>query len=340
MVSNKNYLHSRACKCYLERGRNLERYNGYHIHLWCKEYLDKLDFQTQNFWVAKKTIGKIHRGQKIFSTKKKKTYESQGGKVREITCFKKETRKAMRKLLPFIDISADWQHGFTNQKDIFTQFQQLCDFAIRKNFQVSVVSMDLEDAFHQITEEQVYCIFRFIFRVNKKQSSELAHKCCIKGRLFQGNTLAPILFNIWFSRFYSIIERNIQGNNVLITSYADDITMITSYRSISWKFMKFIQKLIENIGFKINKAKTRVRNGKNMEACGLQFKFNKFGEWKVMPRSMKGLNNNLRLWEHLKRLGITTTLRLNSKGELITIQEMEKGLMNWKTRIQNFQPLT
>ena len=338
MVSSRNYLHSRACKCYLERGRNLERYNGYHIHLWCKEYLGKLDFTTQNFWVAKKTVGKIHRGQKIFSIKKKDSYEKQGGKVREITCFKKETRKAMRKLIPYLDIPTSWQHGFTSQRDIFTQFTQLSKFALTRNFRVSVVSMDLENAFNQISEEQVYCIFRFIFRVNKKQSTELARKCCVKGHLFQGNTLAPLLFNIWFSRFYSIIERNIQGNNVLITNYADDITMITRYESISWKFMKFIQRLIENIGFKINKTKTKVRNGKNLEATGLQFKFNKFGEWKVMPRSMKRLNNNLRLWEHMKRLGITTTLRLNSKGEFITIEEMEKGLNNWKNRIQNFQP--
>lgn len=338
MVSSKNYLHSKSCKCYLERGRKLERYNGYHIHLWCKEYLDKLDFSTRNFWVAKKSIGGIHRGQKIFSTKKKKQYEQQGGKVREITCFKKETRKAMRKLIPYLDIPTSWQHGFTSQRDIFTQFKQLCDFALTRNFEVSVVSMDLENAFNQITEEQVYCIFRFIFQVNKKQSTELARKCCVNGHLFQGNTLAPLLFNIWFARFYSIIEKNIQGNNVLITNYADDITMVTRYPSISWKFMKFIQKLIESIGFKINRTKTKVRNGKNLEATGLQFKFNKHGEWKVMPRSMKKLNNNLRLWEHMRKLGITNTMRLNSKGEFITIEEMEKGLKNWKNRIQKFQP--
>lgn len=338
MVSSKNYLHSRACRRYLERGRNLERNQGYHIHLWCNEYLDKLDFTTNQFWVAKRSIGKVFRGQKIFSKKKLNQYLQQGGKVREITCFKKETRKAMRKLLPQLDIPTDWQHGFTNQRDIFTQFTQLSKYALTRNFKVSVASIDLENAFDQITEEQVFCIFRFIFKVNKQQSTELARKCCVNGHLFQGNTLAPLLFNLWFSRFYAMIEKNIQYNNALITNYADDITLITRYPSISWKFLKFIIKLIESIGFKINKEKLKVRSGKNLEATGLQFKFNKYGEWKVMPRSMKKLNNNLRLWEHMKGLGIDTTLRVNAKGELITIQEMEKGLTNWKNRIQQYQP--
>lgn len=337
-VSYRNYQHSRACSRYLEKnGRNLEYKNGYQIHKWCNKYLNKLDFTTQRFWVAKKDIGKIHRGQKIFSNKKKTDYINQGGKVREIICYKKETRKAMRELIEPLDIPTTWQHGFTKKRDIFTQFEELAKFALRRNFKVSVVSIDLENAFNQLTEEQIFCIFRFIFKLNKKQSEQLAKRCCLNGKLFQGNTIAPLLFNVWFSRLYAMIDK-MQYDNMLLTNYADDITLVTLYPSISWKFLRFIMKLIKTAGFKVNRAKTRIRNGINMEATGLQYRFDCFGNWKVLPRSMVKLNNLIRLWDHMESLGIEKTLRMNKKGELISVQEMKRGLNNWKNRIQTFSP--
>lgn len=336
-VSSKNYLHSRACKRYLEKGRNLEYQNGYWIHKWCNKYLNKLDFNTQRFWVAKRDLGNIHRGQKIFSNKKRIKYEAQGGKVREITCYKKETRKAMRELIVALDIPTKWQHGFTRNRDIFTQFEELTKFALRRNFKVSVVSLDLENAFNQLTEEQIFCIFRFIFKLNKNQSTKLASVCCINGHLFQGNTIAPLLFNIWFSRLYAMIDK-MQYRNMLLTNYADDITLITLYPSISWKFLRFITKLIRTAGFKINRAKTKIRNGINMEATGLQYRFDCWGNWKVMPRSLGRLNNNLRLWDHMETLGIENTLRMNKEGKMISVSEMKRGLNNWKNRIQMFSP--
>ena len=338
----KDIQHAKACKVYLVGKSNntkLDYYNGYHIHLWCKENLQKLDFKIIDFWVVKKDFNGYKRGQKIMNKAEMEKFVVNGGRVRNISCFDKRTRKAMRELLPYLDIQTPYSHGFTENRDIFTQFQTLTEYALRNNFSGSVVSLDLSDAFDQITKEQVYAIFKYVFDLNKKQAEELSEKCTRNGHLFQGNTLAPLLFNIWFSRFYSIIDRNIQHNHCLITNYADDITIMLEYKTASWKFIRFIIKILKQIGFKINKSKVKIRNAKNLEATGLQYKNSAMGDWKVYPRSNKKLLNNIRLWEHLERQGIKTTLRLNKEGNPITLQEMLNGLKNWFNRVNAFQPV-
>lgn len=337
----KDIQHAKACKVYLTKMSNtkLGYQNGYHIHLWCNEYLHKLKFDIIDFWVVKKDFRGYKRGQKIMNKSEMQKFVNMGGKVRNISCFDKETRIAMRQLIEYLDIQTPYSHGFTKNRDIFTQFQTLSQYALRNNFLGSVVSLDLSNAFDQITGNQVYAIFRYVFELNKKQAEELSRKCVRNGHLFQGNTLAPMLFNIWFSRFYMIIDKSIQGNHCLITNYADDITIMLEYKTASWKFIKFIIKLIKQIGFQINKSKVKIRNAVNLEATGLQYKNSGTGDWKVYPRNNKKLLNNIRLWEYLKGLGIENTLRQNRKGELITLDEMLNGLKNWFNRVNTFQPV-
>lgn len=339
----KDIQHAKSCKAYLVknygRGLKLEYNNGYKIHQWCNKYLNKLKFEIIDFWVVKKDFCGYKRGQKIMNKKEKEEFVGKGGRVRNISCFDKETRKGMRELIPLLDIPSKYSHGFTKDRDIFTQFQTLANFALRNNFSGSTVSLDLEDAFDQITVEQVYSVFRFIFGLNKRQAEQLSMRCTRNGHLFQGNTLAPLIFNLWLIRFYSIIDRNIQHNHCLITNYADDITIMLEYKTASWKFIKFIIRILKQIGFKINKQKIKVRNAICLEATGLQYKHSPNGEWKVYPRNMKKLKNNIRLWEYLNGQGIETTLRLNRKGELITLGDMLNGLKNWFNRVNTFQPV-
>lgn len=342
-VSRRNLLHAKSCKSYYTRTigaigeKNIEYINGYHIYLWCKQYLNKLDFSIINFWVVKKDHKGLKRGQKIMSKKKMLQFTGNGGKVREIRCYKKETRKAMRQLIEYLDLYNKYGYGFTNNKDIFTQMEKLSSFSMRRNFQTSVVSIDLQDAFTQITQEQIYCIFRHIFKLNTKDSEKLAEICCYKGRLFQGNTIAPLLFNLWFARVHNILHKQ-QENNMILTNYADDLTLITLYKSMSHKYLRFIIRILKSCGFTINKQKLKIYSGKNLEATGLQYKFNKYGEWKIYPRKQRKLKNLIRLWEYLDSKGIENTLRTNALGQFIKVSEMINGLKNWEHRCSEFQP--
>ena len=341
-ISVENLNHAKACKKYFEDNLGLPniRYTkGYALYNWCNKYLNSLDWTVQKFWVCKTNINGYKRGMKLMTIGEKSKYESMGGKTRQILCHKKETRKAMSELTEILELTAPQQHGFAKGKDIFTLMKSASEEALRRNFKVSVASLDLSDAFGQITQEQTYAMLRHIYGLNVKQAEILADKLCYNGALFQGNVWSPTLFNLWFVRVISRLER-VMGNNrnFQIFTYADDITIITQYSSISWKFLKFVIKVIKQCNFKINKKKTKVVSGKNMEICGLQWK--QGSQWKIYPRNTWKLKKLLRLWVYMdNKYPMGTTKRLNKIGNHIHISEMKNGLENWYKRSTQFQPI-
>lgn len=342
-ISVENLNHAKACRKYFEdlTGQDIRYTKGYKLYQWCNKYLDNLDWTVQKFWVCKINLGKYKRGMKLMTQSEKTAYENMGGKTREILCHKKETRQAMSELTAELELTAECQHGFAKGKDIFTLMSNASNFALQRNFKVSVASIDLENAFCQINEEQVYAMLRHVYQLNVKQSEELSKRLTHNGRLFQGNVWSPLLFNLWFVRVIARIQK-IQANNrnFQLYTYADDITLITLYQSMSWKFLKFIMRIITQCGFKINKAKTKVRSGINMEICGLQYKTPNRNEWKIYPRNTHGLKKKIRMWEYLERsYPYGTTKRLNRTGTPISIQEMKNGLENWYHRSTTFQPV-
>ena len=328
--------------------KNLLRYNtkhdleyksGYKIFKWCRNYIEHDDYSLHQFWVVKYNKNGYKRGQKIMNSREYQDFINNGGETREIRCHQELTRLHMRELIEPMDVTMPNRHGFKKNKDIFTLMQTASQRMERGNgFKGTVVSLDMRNAFNQITTDQIYLIFKKIFDLNHKDSEALANICSYKGHLFQGCVIAPLIFNIWFSKVFERIE-TMRNSNFELYSYADDLTLLIDYKSLSWKFLKFIIRIIETSGFKINKRKTRVANATHMEICGLQWKTNPLGEWKIYPRQTKKLKSKLRMWKYLESKGIKTTNRLNKNGQPITIQEMLKGLENWYLRSTQFQPL-
>ena len=341
-VRKENLKHISSCRKNLLKTNSkhdLEYKNGYKIYKWCRNYLDNDDYTLNRFWVVKHDKNGYKRGQKIMTKSEQQKFIVNGGETREIRCHNELTRLHMRELIEYLDVEMYNRFGFKRNKDIFTLMQTASERMERGNqFRGTVVSIDLSNAFEQVSEEQVYLIFKKIFDLNHQDSEKLAKVCTYQGHLFQGCTIAPQLFNIWFARVFERID-TMRNSNFELYSYADDLTLLLDYSSISWKFLKFIIRIIESSGFKINKAKTKIRNAQHMEICGLQWKTNPLNEWKVYPRKTKKLKAKIRLFKYLLNKGITTTRRLNSKGDPITTLEMLKGLENWHTRCQNFQPI-
>lgn len=341
-IKAENLNHAKACKKYFEDNLgqpNIRYTKGYALYKWCNKYLNSLDWTVQKFWVCKRNVGKYKRGMKLMTQREKLAYENMGGTTRQILCHSKETRRAMSEITEILELTAPTQHGFAKGKDIFTLMKVASEEALKRNFDVSVVSLDLTDAFGQITQEQTYSMLRHIYGLNVKQAEELSQKLCYNGALFQGNVWSPLLFNLWFVRVISRLEK-VMGNNrnFQIFTYADDITIITQYPTISWKFLKFVMKIIKQCNFKINKAKTKVVSGRNMEVCGLQWK--QAETWKIYPRNTWKLKKLLRLWVYMEnKYPHGTTKRLNRMGIPITISEMKNGLENWYKRSTQFQPI-
>ena len=341
-VQKKDLAHVMSCRKNLLRYNNkkdLETKNGYAIYKWCRNYLETDDFSVHKFWVVKHDKGKYKRGQKIMNKAEQQKFIKSGGETREIKCHGELTRLHMRELIEPLDLTMPNRHGFKRNRDIFTLMEKASQRAeLGNRFKGTVVSLDMKDAFEQVTKDQVYLIFKKIFDLNHKDSQKLSEICTVNGHLFQGCTISPLIFNIWFSRVFERIE-TMRNDNFELYTYADDITIIIDYSSLSWKFLKFLVKVIEQCGFKINKRKTKVRNAQHMEVCGLQWKTNPLGEWKIYPRGTKKLKSKIRMWRYLIQKGITTSKRLNKNSEAIMTAEILKGLENWYSRSTSFQPL-
>ena len=340
-ISLEDVKHVKSCKSYLENLYGDIRYNqGYKLFKWCKQYLYSDSWSVNKFWVCKKDIAQYKRGMKLMNQKEVNQYQKLGGEVREILCHPEMTRLHMSELTEQIELCSPYQHGFVKDRDIFTLMETASQFSLRKNFQTSVASIDLQNAFGQISENQVYAIFRFIYGLNVKDAEELAKRCCYNGHLFQGNTWAPTLFNIWFVRVFSRIEKfQLNNSNFILLSYADDLTLITLYDSMSRKFLNFIIKIIQQCNFKINKRKTKIVSGKHMEICGLQWK-ETGQQWKIYPRKTQKLKKLIRMWEYnYNKDPNGTTKRINKAGEPIRLTEMLNGLKEWYSRSTSFQPV-
>ena len=214
-ISRENYNHSRAIIGKLDK-ENLKK-KGLQIYHWCKNNLNEsLDWELVKFAVVKKDMYHFKRGDKIFGKDISK-WNAKGVPTREIVTFNKLTRKSMKPLTSYLDIKISTQHGFhanksviTAHEDIANQLNTLKLFENKNN--KSILCIDLQDAFNQITKEQVYAIFRIIFNLNSKHAQILAEKCTYKGHLFQGNQL-PLYYSTYGQSDYQTSSENSKTQN-------------------------------------------------------------------------------------------------------------------------------
>jgi len=215
------------------------------------------------------------------------------------------------------------QRGFSKGKNIFDNLEDITKYI---SYDMSLANFDLENSFNQINTEQVYSICRYIFDLNEKDSLWFAKQMTYKNELFQGNPLSPLIFNIWTARLIYVLDRC----NVDVTQYADDIFIVGKYDYFSNRYLKFIAKIIHEMGFKTNVGKTSRQRKYSMRLLGLRLYNNKdYGGYGVYAKNLKRFRNNLRLWKHLENLGIKNTRRLSKSGKPIMLKDMQKGLLNW-----------
>lgn len=121
-----------------------------------------------------------------------------------------------------------------------------------------VLKMDIKDFFPSINIERIISIFKHLGYYHKLSYS-LASLCCKGGALPQGAPTSPILSNIVLRHLDNRILGLSKHFNITYTRYADDLTFSGDY--IPVKFIDYIQSIIEDEGFNINKNKTRLLRG-------------------------------------------------------------------------------
>jgi hypothetical protein len=165
-------------------------------------------------------------------------------------------------------------HGFRKKRSIATN-------ASKHLGQRCLLKMDVEDFFPSISLPRVIKVFRYL-GYPPNVSFYLARLCCLNDALPQGAATSPTLSNIVAGRMDARLAGLARTWKVKYTRYADDMTF--SGEEIPVKFMKIVQKVVEEEGFRINTDKTRLCRSKAKRiVTGLSVS----GETLKIPREYK-----------------------------------------------------
>lgn len=199
-------------------------------------------------------------------------------------------------------------HGFTPQKSIITNakphLQSKC-----------LLKMDLKNFFPSIPINWVIKYFSEL-GYSKDISFYLSKLCCYEDKLAQGAVTSPFLSNILLYALDKKLLHFSRENNLNYTRYADDLTF--SGKSISYKVIDYITKLVKEYGLIINEDKTRLHLNKGQRiVTGISVS----GEKLAVPRSFKRkLKLELHYINKFGYLSHVSKLKINTPNYLDVLQ--------------------
>lgn len=156
-----------------------------------------------------------------------------------------------------------------------------------------LLSLDIDNFFPSIPASKVYGVF-YSLGYSKRISSALTSLCTYKGFLPQGSPSSPKLANLVCSKLDSRIQGYAGKKGITFTRYADDITLSCQSIHKIEKTKLFIQTIVREEGFKINKKKTRLSGlRKRKSVTGLIITSNKAGIGRQKYRELRVKIHNL-----------------------------------------------
>ena len=156
-----------------------------------------------------------------------------------------------------------------------------------------VLTIDLEDFFTNVAASKVYGVFSSI-GYNKELSILLTNLCTYKGGLPQGAPTSPKLANLVCAKLDARIQGYAGPRGIVYTRYADDITFSAQTASKIQKIKQFINTIITDEGFKINKNKTVVCGTKRQKkVTGLIISENSVGIGREKHREIRAKLHHL-----------------------------------------------
>ena len=166
-----------------------------------------------------------------------------------------------------------------------------------------LLKMDIKDFFPSIKINRVMSVFR-VLGYTKKISYYLAAICCLDGVLPQGATTSPYLSNIIAKRLDYRLNGLAKKFNLIYTRYADDFTF--SGEIISLGILNYIESIVSDEGFEINKSKSKLIGEKGQKiVTGISISSGKLTIPKKAKREVrKNIHYILKngLFEHLRNI--------------------------------------
>lgn len=121
----------------------------------------------------------------------------------------------------------------------------------------TIMILDLKDFFTSVNAVQVYSIFKSI-GYNNLIATVLTNCCTFNGYLPQGSPCSPKLANLTAMKLDLRIQGFVRKRAINFTRYADDLSFSGRSPSKITKIKPLIKYIIENEGFELNNAKTRI----------------------------------------------------------------------------------
>lgn len=150
-----------------------------------------------------------------------------------------------------------------------------------------ILALDIDNFFPSIPANKVYGIF-YSLGYSKKISSALTSLCIYKGFLPQGSPASPKLANLVCSKLDARIQGYAGKNGITYTRYADDITLSCQSIKLIEKAKSFVQTIIRDEGFRVNKKKTRLLGlRKKKSVTGLVVGAKKAGVGREVYRTLR-----------------------------------------------------
>lgn len=268
------------------------------INFYCNPFSIPNSKRYHDFFIAKKSGGSRHISAPVNGLKSIQTY--------------------LNIIFQAIYEPSQWAMGFAQNRSVVDNAQM----HIGQNY---VFNLDLKDFFPSIPQARVWGRLKARpFNFNQELANVIAGLCCMKVVseesekfiLPQGAPTSPLLTNAICDKLDYKLAKLASHFGLKYSRYADDITfssMHNVYQKDS-RFMKALFQIIQDQGFSVNEAKTRLqKKGSRQEVTGLivSEKVN------VTRKYVEDIRNILYIW---KKYGLTTAYQ-----RFISHYKQEKG---------------
>jgi len=144
----------------------------------------------------------------------------------------------------------DHSHGFELNKSIVTNAREHVNKKI-------VLNIDLENFFTNISSPRIIEFLIKKFNVSEIEAIKIADILTYKNSLPQGSPSSPVISNFICEKLDIELYKYCRRFNITYTRYADDLSFSFSFDKLPKFQVNNIISIIEQNGFKINKAKYR-----------------------------------------------------------------------------------
>ena len=142
-------------------------------------------------------------------------------------------------------------HGFVKNSSIISNAKPHLN-------QKTLLHMDIKNFFHSINKKRVLKIFRTA-GYSPNVAFYLASLCCCGDMVPQGAATSPSISNIIAFGLDVRLSKLAKSYSLIFTRYADDLTFSGDY--IPYTFIKIVDDIIKDYGFKVNDKKTYLSLG-------------------------------------------------------------------------------